>query len=112
MAELAGYVANVAKYTKDVDEKAIAGIVRHCGIALQSRDASLVAGHDPKELDLVRESFLKKKLGLIGDGELDEAVKLVISRMKADHSKSRVTVYYLLAEHYGKLSTFGGAPPA
>ena len=112
MAELVGYVADVAKYTKSVDEKAVAGIVRHCGIALRSRDASLVAGHDPKELDLVRENFLKKKLGLSGDGELDGAVKSVISRMKADHNKSRVTVYYLLAEHYGRLNTFGGAPPA
>ena len=112
MADLAGHVADVAKYTKSVDEKAVAGIVRHCGIALRSRDASLVSGSDPKELDVVRESFLKKKLGLTGDGELDGAVKSVLAQMQSDRSKSRVTVYYLLAEHYGKLGTFGGAAAA
>ena len=25
-------------------------------------------------------------------------------RMKSDHTRNRVTVYYLLAEHFGKLS--------
>ena len=110
MADLAHHVADVAKYTKDVDQQAVAGIIRHCGIALRSRDASLVAGDDKEELDLVRKSFLKKKLGLDGgDAELDAAIKSVITQMKAAHSKSRVTVYYLLAEHYGKLGAFGGA---
>jgi hypothetical protein len=32
----------------------------------------------------------------------------VIEKMKADRTKSRVTVYYLLAEKFGKLSAFGG----
>jgi len=26
--------------------------------------------------------------------------------MKGDHTKNRVTVYYLLADHFGKLSMF------
>ena len=35
--------------------------------------------------------------------QLIAAVKSVIEKMKADRTKERVTVYYLLAEHYKKL---------
>jgi hypothetical protein len=33
--------------------------------------------------------------------------KLVADKMKGDRTKNRVTVYYLLAEHFGKVSLFG-----
>ena len=55
---------DVKKYVPDADDTAIDGIIRHCGIALQSRDASLVSFTDKSELERVREKFLKKKLGL------------------------------------------------
>lgn len=102
------WAADVRIYEPEAEDDAIAGIVRHCGIALQSRDASLVAFSDKAELDRVRDSFLKKKLGLtLSDDELDDAIKAVGERMKADATKNRVTVYYLLADHFGKLSDFG-----
>ena len=110
MPDNAHYAEDIAKYSPNVDSKAVAGIVRHCGIALQSRDASLVAADDKEELARVRDNFLKKKLGLSGDAELDAAIKSVMDRMKGSHRKSRITVYYLLAEHFRKLDVFGGAP--
>jgi outer membrane protein OmpA-like peptidoglycan-associated protein len=68
---------------------------------------------DKKERETVRENYLKKKLGLANpDGELDEAVVAVGQRMKADRTKNRVTVYYLLAEHFGLLNIFGGVAGA
>jgi outer membrane protein OmpA-like peptidoglycan-associated protein len=103
---------DVKKYVPFADDAAIAGIIRHCGIALQSHDASLVAFSDKSETDRVRESFLKKKLALTDpDPDLDRAIAAVGERMKADHTKNRVTVYYLLAEHFGKLGLFSKAPP-
>jgi hypothetical protein len=57
--ELRDRVADIAKYTKAVDEVAVAGIVKHLGIALRNRDASLVSGTDPEELKRVRESWCK-----------------------------------------------------
>jgi len=105
--DIAKYVADVQKYTAKVDEAAVAGVVRHCGIALRSRDASLVSASDPEEVKRVAEKFLKKKLELTdSDDKLIAAVKAVLDKMKADNSKSRVTVYYLLAEHYKKLAAF------
>ena len=105
----AEFVADLKKYVEAVDEDAVAGIVKHCGIALQSRDASLVAASDPEEMVRVRDSFLKRKLALTGsDAELDAAAKEVVHRMAAAHDKHRVTVYYLLAEKFGKLGEFHG----
>jgi hypothetical protein len=103
--ELKDRIADIAKYTKTVDEVAAAGIVKHLGIALRNRDASLVSGSDPEELKRVRESWLKKKLGRAeSDADLDKAVMAVVTKMKADRTKERVTVYYLLAEHFGQLA--------
>ena len=50
----------------------------------------------------MRDNFLKKKLKL-ESGDLDAAIKAVCQAMKADRTKSRLTFYYLLAEHFEKL---------
>lgn len=101
------WAADVKKYVPAPDDAAVKGIIRHCGIALQSRDASLVAVADKSECDRVRDSFLKKKLGLTeSNAELDAVVAAVGERMKSDRDKSRVAFYYLLAEKFGKLAVF------
>jgi hypothetical protein len=61
---MADYLGDVKKYASNVDEAAVNGIVRHLGIALRSRDASMVACTDPKELARIREGFCRKKLRL------------------------------------------------
>jgi hypothetical protein len=105
MAE--NWAADVKKYVPNANEKAIDGIVRYCGIALQKRDSSLVSFTDKEEVGRVRNNFLKKKLALTNsDAELDKAIMLVGDKMKDDRTRNRVTVYYLLADHFGKLSTF------
>ena len=101
------WAADVRKYASNADEKAIAGIVRYSGIALQKKDSSLVSFSDKEETARVRTNFLKKKLGLTNpDAELDQAIAAVAAQMKSDRTKNRVTVYYLLADHFGKLSIF------
>jgi Protein of unknown function (DUF2853) len=101
------WAADVKKYVPNANEKAIEGIVRYCGIALQKRDSSLVSFTDKEEVGRVRNNFLKKKLALTNsDAELDKAIMLVGDNMKDDRTRNRVTVYYLLADHFGKLSTF------
>lgn len=107
------WLADVRKYVANADETVVKAIVRYCGIALQNRDSSLVSFSDKKETDRVRENFLKKKLGLTqGDDVLDSAIAAVGQRMKEDRTKNRVTVYYLLAEHFGLLNIFGGVAGA
>lgn len=104
------WLADVRKYVADADEAVVAKIVRYCGIALRNVDSSLVAFSDAKETGRVRQNYLKKKLGLTQDDvTLDAAIAAVGERMKADRTKNRVTVYYLLAEHFDRLDLFGGA---
>lgn len=104
---MSDYAEDVKKYTANVNEDMVNGIVKHCGIALRSKDASLVSCSDKSERDRVRDSFLKKKLGLTdSDADLDAAVMEVCEKMKSENRKSRVTFYYLLAEKYGKQSLF------
>lgn len=104
---MADWAADVKKYVANADDEAIAGIVRHCGIALQNVDSSLVSFSDPAELARVRDGFMKKKLALTdADDKLDAALAKVGDKLKGVNRKNRVTVYYLLADMYGKLDLF------
>lgn len=95
---------DIKRFATIVDDAAVAAIVKHLGIALQSKDASLVSMTDKKERDRVRDSWLKKKLGLTHDDvTLDQAILEIGDRMKADTRKQRVTFYYLLAEKFERL---------
>lgn len=111
MSDLATYVADVKKYASKLDEAAVAGLVKHLGIALRNRDSALVSGTDPAEVKRIVDGFLKKKLARKeADDSLTAAVMAVADKMKADRTKSRVTFYYLLAEHFNQLSLFHVAP--
>ena len=103
---MADWATDVKKYAPDADDTVIAGIVRHCGIALQKVDSSLVSFSDQAELDRVKKGFLTKKLQVPED-QMDGALKAVGETMKGANRKNRVTVYYLLAKHFGKLDLFG-----
>jgi hypothetical protein len=104
---------DIKRYQPNVDEKAVAAIVKHLGIALKSADASLVSCSSKDELATVRESWLKKKLGLTDDdAKLDKLIGDVCTAMKSETRKSRVTFYYLLAEKAGKLPALTSAKTA
>ena len=96
------YKTDIAKYTASINDKAVDAIVKFCGIALQSRDASLVACTDEAEVDRIRKGFATKILGL-NETESDKIIKQVCEQMKADKTKHRVTFYYLMAEASGKV---------
>lgn len=97
------YLEDVQRYDAGADGDVVAKIVKHLGIALRSRDASLVSCSDQSELDRVRESWCMKKLGSSDAGECDGIIGQVCETMKGDRNKARVTFYYLVAKHMGKL---------
>lgn len=99
---MSDYTADIAKYTSNPNEAAVAAIVKYCGIALRNADSAMVATSDSKELATVRDGFAAKKLGLSAEAA-DAGLKTVAAKMKGDNRKSRVTVYYLLAEATGTL---------
>ncbi|MBE0592988.1 MAG: DUF2853 family protein [Gemmatimonadales bacterium] len=103
---MSDYVADIRKYTANVNEGAVAAIVAYCGIALRNADSSLVAATSPDELATVRDGFAAKKLGLAADAA-DAGIKAVVEKLKDTPRKSRVTFYYLLAEATGTLGKLG-----
>jgi hypothetical protein len=101
---MADYLADVRKYDATASEEIVGRIVKHLGVALRNRDSSLVSCSDPKELDRVKKSWCAKKLGANDEAKVDRILELVCETMASDHSKSRVTFYYLVAKHLGKLA--------
>lgn len=100
---MSDYLADVQRYDAGADAGAVDKIVKHLGIALRSRDASLVSCSDPSELARVREKWCQKKLAVADEAAADEVIGRVCEEMKDDRNKSRVTFYYLVAKHFGKL---------
>ncbi len=99
---MSDYLADVQRYDSGADEAVVDKIVKHLGIALRSKDASLVSCSDKSERDRVAEKWCDKKLGITGTAA-DEVVETVCQMMKGDKNKSRVTFYYLVAKELGKL---------
>jgi Protein of unknown function (DUF2853) len=100
------YKADIQKYTTTVNEAAVTTIVKYCGIALQSKDSSLVSVSDAEELKRVQVGFATKKLGLT-DAQWATGSAKVNEQMKAERNKSRVTYYYLLAEATDTMGKLG-----
>ncbi|PHS77007.1 MAG: hypothetical protein COB56_04880 [Robiginitomaculum sp.] len=100
----AKYLAEVRKYDAKASAAVVDSIVKYCGISLRSRDSSLVACSDEKELNTVATGFCTKKLGMTkGQKEL---VKDVCVQMKGQRFKNRVTFYYLCAKSARKMKVF------
>jgi hypothetical protein len=101
--DMADYLADVQRYDSGADGDVVQKIVKHLGIALQSRDASLVSCSDKSELDRVREKWCMKKLGATDAAAADAVISGVCQTMKDDRQKHRVTFYYLVAREMDKL---------
>jgi len=99
---MSDYLADVQRYDSGANEDVVSKIVKHLGIALRSRDASLVSCSDKSELDRVIEKWCGKKLGMDAAAG-SEIVSKVCEEMSGDRNKARVTFYYLVAKHAGKL---------
>ena len=99
------YTADIAKYTSNVDEAAVKALASRYRLVMSQPDSAVVAFTDPDELERVRENFLIKRLGLSADDDLEGGISAVGEKMKGVSRKSRLTVYYLLAEHFWKLGS-------
>ena len=101
------YIDDVKKYASNVNAAAVDAIVKYCGIALKGKDSQFVSMTDPAEVKRVVDGFCAKKLGMAA-GPAEAAVRAAGEKMKADRTKHRVTVYYLVAEATGNLGKLIG----
>ncbi|MCA0377836.1 MAG: DUF2853 family protein [Actinobacteria bacterium] len=96
---------DISKYVSSPDEAVIEAMEKTYALALSNADARQVSFSDADELKTVRENFVKKKLGVTdSDDDIDAVIRAVGERVPGH--KQRLTVYYLLAEQYGKLGVF------
>jgi len=105
----------IAKYAEQMKDKLginpdmalLTKVTIGCGPSIYNRDASTVAGSDPKELDTVRQNFLIKKLGLSAGAATDAGLDKIMTEYNAkSKTKYRAVVYYLLTKHFGKESVY------
>lgn len=107
MADVIQAIEDVKQYDSNVDEQLVTSIFRSLGPVVYNRDTRYVACSDAYELEMVREGFIRKQLGIKGtNGELNDAVQQVCRLMVKSHFKLRVTFYYLLVVKYGKQNLF------
>ena len=99
---MADYIEDVRKYDSGADQEVVDKIVKRLGIALRSRDASMVSCSSSSELQTVKDKWCKNRLDL-DEGAADDVVQKVCEQMKDSRSKSRVTFYYLCAKHSNTL---------
>ena len=106
----------IAKYATDLKDKCgvtpdmdlLTKVTIGCGPSIYNADSSTVSGSDQSELDTVKNSFLKKKLGLNDNEDLDGAIDKVLDIYgKSNRSKHRPVVYYMLTKHFNKEKIYG-----
>nr|WP_319248752.1 DUF2853 family protein [uncultured Celeribacter sp.] len=106
----------IAKYADDLKTKCgvepdmdlLTKVTIGCGPAIYNDDASTVAASQESELELVKNNFLVKKLGLQDSPELMDAIQSVIETYgQSERNKYRAVFYYLLVKHFGKEAIYG-----
>jgi hypothetical protein len=106
----------IARYADDLKNKCgmtpdmdlLKKVTIGCGPAIYNADASTVAATQESELELVKNNFLIKKLGLADGPQLSEAIDQVIETYgRSERNKYRAVVYYMLTKHFGKEAVYG-----
>lgn len=85
-----------------VDSALVADIAGRFKMMLDNKDAMLVSGSDPSELETVRKNFVEKKLGVTDKDAGQAVVSKIADRMSSIKMKTRVAFYYLVQKELGK----------
>jgi hypothetical protein len=89
------------------DMELLTKVVVGLGPSVFTRDGSLVAASDKAELERIKKNYLIGKLGLTDGPELDAGIEKTIETYgRANRTKHRAVVYYLLAMHFGKAGAY------
>lgn len=86
----------------NIDSSLVEEIAGRFHMMLDNKDAMLVSGTDPSELETVRKNFVEKKLGVMDKDQGAAVVSKIADRMSGTKMKSRVAFYYLIQKELGK----------
>lgn len=86
----------------NIDSGLVGDIAGRFKTMLGNKDAMLVSGTDPVELETVRKNFVVKKLGVDDKDKGMAAVNKVVDQMSSVKMKNRVAFYYMVQKELGK----------
>lgn len=96
--------AQLQKIDARANRSVFEAVYKYCGIAMSTRDGSLVACKDESEVQTIADGFVTKRLEK-KSGQV-ELVQAVCEDMKDIRLKNRAVFYYLAAKKARKLSSF------
>lgn len=79
-----------------IDNGLLEDLVGRMRLIVNNRDAILVSGTDPAELETVRKNFVVKKLGVEDKSKGEAAIRKVVTKMSGINQKNRVAFYYMV----------------
>ena len=85
-----------------IDNTLLDDLVGRMRLIVHNRDAILVSGTDPKELETVRKNFVVKKLGVDDKAKGEAAISKVAGQMSSIKQKNRVAFYYMVQKELKK----------
>ena len=99
--KLAKLKANAASQLNEcgvnsIDDGLLDTLVNRLKLIVDNRDALLVSGADPSELETVRKNFVVKKLKIEDKDKGAAAVSAVADKMKGIRMKNRAAFYYMV----------------
>lgn len=99
-------VIEAKKVDKSISEDLVIAACKYLGPSLFRKDAALVAYSSKKELETIRENFVKKKLGVKdSDADIDAVIKKIgVAYGMSNRAKKRAVIYACLMKNYGVTS--------
>ncbi|MDP8099282.1 DUF2853 family protein [Pasteurella atlantica] len=93
----------VEKCNVTPDEELLKGVIKAMGPSIYNADGEIVAMSDKDEVTTLKENFVKKKLGLTDDVEVEKVVDKAFDTIgRSNPRKYRAVVCYLMVVDLGK----------
>lgn len=80
----------------NIDDNLLDDLVGRMRLIVNNKDAVLVSGTDPSELETVRTNFVVKKLGVEDKDKAMTAINKVADKMSGIKMKNRAAFYYMV----------------
>jgi len=80
----------------DIDNELLDTLIGRLRLIVDNKDALLVSGKDPSELETVRKNFVVKKLGINDKEKAASAIQAVADEMSGIKMKNRAAFYYMV----------------
>jgi fructose-1-phosphate kinase PfkB-like protein len=93
--------SQIREVGSEVDSELVSEIAGRFSMMLDNKDAMLVSGSDPSELETVRRNFVEKKLGITDKEKGAAIVSKIADKMSGIKMKNRVAFYYLIQKEVG-----------